>query len=120
MSRIQNGISSRFSSQNSSQKNVYCIASLSGGRPGDERGGRVLDLHLVEQHVAVLGDLDIAGSGHEHLHGALWPEVGLEHVLNALRRGDVDREGLGGASHLGLGVQHGYRGHLEWYGGKVL
>ena len=27
---------------------------LGGGGPGDEAGGGVLDLHLVEQHVAVL------------------------------------------------------------------
>ena len=31
-----------------------------------------MDLHLVEEHVAVLGDLDVAGPGHEHLHGAFW------------------------------------------------
>ena len=40
-------------------------------------------------------------------------EVGLEDVLDALGRGDVDGEGLGGASNLGLGVQHGYGRHLE-------
>ena len=32
----------------------------------------MLDLHLVEEHVAVLGDLDVAGPGNEHLHGAFW------------------------------------------------
>ena len=72
----------------------------------------MLDLHLVEQHVAVLGDLDVAGARDEHLHGALRPQVGLEHVLDALGRRDVDGEGLGGARHLRLRVQHGNRRHL--------
>ena len=71
----------------------------------------MLDLHLVEEDVAVLGDLDVAGAGDEHLHGAAGAQVGLEHVLDALGRADVDGQGLGGAGHLGLGVQHRDRGH---------
>ena len=41
----------------------------------------MLDLHLVQEDVAVLGDLDVAGAGHQHLHGALGAEVGLQHIL---------------------------------------
>ena len=41
----------------------------------------MLDLHLVEQHVAVLGDLDVPGPAHQHLHGALGAQVGLQDVL---------------------------------------
>jgi hypothetical protein len=44
----------------------------------------VLDLHLVQQDVAVLGDLDVAGAGHQHLHGALRTEVRLQDVLGPI------------------------------------
>ena len=58
----------------------------------------------MEQNVAVLGDLDVAGSGNQHLHGTLGPEVGLEHILNALGGRDVDGQGLGRAGDLRFGV----------------
>eukprot|EP00966_Prymnesium_polylepis_P265322 6129473-Prymnesium_polylepis.1 len=62
---------------------------LRGGDPRDHHRRRVLDLHLVEQRVAVLGQLDVAGTRHKHLQRALRPKVGLEHVLQAARRVDV-------------------------------
>ena len=71
----------------------------------------MLDLHLVQQNVAILGDLDVAGAGNEHLHGPLGSEVGLEDVLDALGSGDVDAQGLGGPGDLGLGVENGDGGH---------
>ena len=35
----------------------------------NERRGRVLDLHLVEQDIAVLRQLDLAGTADKHLQG---------------------------------------------------
>ncbi len=84
---------------------------LRGRSSRDKRSSRVLDLHLVQKHVAVLGDLDVSGAGHEHLHGPLRPEVGLQHVLDALRGRDVDSQGLSGSRQLGLRVQHGDGSH---------
>ena len=52
----------------------------------DHHGRRVLDLHLVEQRVAVLGELNVARARDKHLEGALRSEVGLEHVLQPTRR----------------------------------
>ena len=41
----------------------------------------MLNLHFMEENIAVLGDLDVPGSPHQHLHGALWPKVGLQYIL---------------------------------------
>ena len=62
---------------------------LRGRDARDHARGRVLDLHLVEEGVAVLGQLDVARARDEHLQRALRPEVGLEHVLQAARRVNV-------------------------------
>lgn len=40
-----------------------------------------------------------------HLHGALRPQVGPQHVLQPPGRADVDRQRRLGSGHLGLGVQ---------------
>ena len=75
----------------------------------------MLDLHLVEQHVPVLRDLDVTGAAHleevkevegggvrrggggthQHLHSALGTKVGLQDVLDAPGARHVDGERLG-------------------------
>merc|ERR1719310_2452869 len=85
---------------------------LSGGGAGDEAGSGVLDLHLVQQHVPVLGDLDVSRATNQHLHRALGAQVGLQHVLDTLSAADVHGQGLRGSRHLSLGIQHRYSGHL--------
>lgn len=40
-----------------------------------------------------------------HLHGALRPQVGPQHVLQTPGRADVDRQRCLGSGHLGFGVQ---------------
>ncbi|KAJ8578580.1 hypothetical protein ON010_g624 [Phytophthora cinnamomi] len=103
---------------------------LRRGGARDQRRRRVLDLHLVQQHVAVLGELDLAGAAHQHLERAArawtWTEarvsggslglqdtlfgwrarteVGLEHALEALGGAHVDHERLRLAHDLGVGV----------------
>ncbi len=73
----------------------------------------MLDLHLVQEDISVLGDLDISGAGDEHLHGSLRTQVGLEHVLNPLGGGDIDGQRLRGPGDLGLRVQQRNGGHGE-------
>lgn len=75
-----------------------------GGGTRNHHGGGVLDLHLVQEHVSVLGDLDLAGAAHQHLKGTAGPQVGLQHALQTSRRGDVDLQALGGRHDLGVGV----------------
>ena len=63
----------------------------------------MLDLHLVEEDVAVLGQLDLAGAADQHLEGAAGAEVGLEDVLEAAGGGHIDRPGLVLADDLSVG-----------------
>mmetsp|Transcript_5410 Transcript_5410/g.16070 ORF Transcript_5410/g.16070 Transcript_5410/m.16070 type:complete len:288 (+) Transcript_5410:876-1739(+) len=58
---------------------------LGGRRACDHAGRGVLDLHLPEQHVAVLGDLDLARAAHEHLQGTPRAQVALHDLLQAFR-----------------------------------
>lgn len=64
----------------------------------------MLDLHLMEEDVAVFGDFDVSSAGHQHFHGAFGSQVGLEDVLDAFGGGNVEAQGLGGPVDLGLGV----------------
>jgi hypothetical protein len=43
---------------------------LSGGGACDKCSSRMLDLHLVEEDVAILGQLDLTRATHEHLKRA--------------------------------------------------
>ena len=74
-----------------------------GGRVSDITS-RVLDLHLVEEHAAVLGDLDLAGATHKHLEGATGAEVGLEHALKSTGGGHVHHQALAAGHDLRVGV----------------
>ena len=66
------------------------IEYLSSGCPGHHGGGGMLDLHLVQENVAVFGDLDVSRPGDQHLHGALGAQVGLQYVLEAFGGADVE------------------------------
>lgn len=90
---------------------VTVVSYLSRGSSGDERGRGMLDLHLVEQHIAVFGDLDIARARHQHLHGPTWTQIGLEYILDALGRADIHGQRLSRASHFSLGIQQRDRRH---------
>ena len=79
---------------------------LRRGNARDHHGRRVLNLHLVQQRVAVLGQLDVAGAGHEHLERALGSEVGLQHVLKAASRLDVHLRCDALLEDLSVGVDH--------------
>ena len=52
----------------------------------------MLYLHLVQQDVPVLGQLDLSGAADEHLERPARTEVRLQDVLQAGRRGDVHGE----------------------------
>lgn len=94
------------------------VPHLRRGRPGNHARRGVLDLHLVEEDVAVLGQLDLAGAADEHLEGAAGAEVGLEDVLQAAGGGQVDRPGLVLADDLGVGgelLQAGRHGGVGYY-----
>lgn len=41
---------------------VTCNVVLCSGRSSDQRGCGVLDLHLMQKHIAVFCDLDITGT----------------------------------------------------------
>mmetsp|Transcript_11307 Transcript_11307/g.30456 ORF Transcript_11307/g.30456 Transcript_11307/m.30456 type:complete len:387 (-) Transcript_11307:43-1203(-) len=60
----------------------------------DERRRRVLDLHLVQQHLAVLRQLDVSRARNEHLDRAFRPQVRAQHILQSLRGRDrrIQRE----------------------------
>jgi hypothetical protein len=49
----------------------------------------MLNLHLMQQHIPILRQLDLAGAPHEHFESAAGSEVGFENVLKAGRGGDV-------------------------------
>ena len=50
----------------------------------------MLDLHLVQEDVAVLGKLDLAGTPNEHFERATRTEIGLQNALQPSRRSHVD------------------------------
>lgn len=90
---------------------------LRRGRPGNHARGGVLDLHLVQEDVAVLGQLDLSCAADQHLERAAGAEVGLEDVLEAAGGGHVDRPGLVLADDLGVGgelLQSGRHGCWGW------
>ena len=41
----------------------------------------MLDLHLMKEDIAILGDLDVASTPNKHLHGAFWAKVRLQNIL---------------------------------------
>eukprot|EP00043_Microstomoeca_roanoka_P006575 m.64006 g.64006 ORF g.64006 m.64006 type:complete len:128 (-) comp13473_c0_seq1:109-492(-) len=65
----------------------------------------MLDLHLMQKNVAVLGDFDIARSTNKHLHGALRAKVSRQHILQASRCCDIQLKCKRRTCNFGLGVQ---------------
>ena len=86
---------------------------LSSSSPCYHRCSWMLNLHLMEQNIAVLGDLDVSGARHQHLHGALRTQVRLQNILKALGSTDVEGQGLSRAVDLGLWVEQADGGHLS-------
>ena len=58
----------------------------------------------MEEHVAVLGQLDLSRPSHEHLKRSAGAEVRLEDALEALGGGDVDGARSGLADDLSVRV----------------
>lgn len=86
---------------------------LSSGSTADHGSSRVLDLHLVEQNSAVLGQLNLASASDEHLNGTLGTKVGLEDLLEALSGVDVNAEGSCLTDNISLCVDELKRSHDE-------
>mmetsp|Transcript_5436 Transcript_5436/g.13686 ORF Transcript_5436/g.13686 Transcript_5436/m.13686 type:complete len:423 (-) Transcript_5436:94-1362(-) len=84
---------------------------LCSGGASDEAGSRVLDLHLVQEYVAVLGQLHISAATHQHLHGSLGAQVGLQHGLQTARGADVHQQGILLPNDRSLRVQLLHCGH---------
>ena len=89
------GLSHEFSDEkNVGGSSISNDIVLGGGSSTNHSGGGVLDLHLVEEDGSILGELDLTSSTDEHLNSSLWPEVGLENLLQSLSGIDVDSECL--------------------------
>ena len=41
----------------------------------------MLNLHFMEQDIAILGDLDVASTSNKHLHSAFGAKVRLQNIL---------------------------------------
>eukprot|EP00048_Salpingoeca_helianthica_P014740 m.223286 g.223286 ORF g.223286 m.223286 type:complete len:355 (-) comp16221_c0_seq1:23-1087(-) len=78
---------------------------LRSGSTSNQRGSGVLDLHLLEQDHAVLGDLDVTSATHKHLHGATGTKICAKHLLQTTGSRDVEVERLSSTSHLGFGIE---------------
>ena len=72
-----------------------------------------------KRDVAVLGDLNVSGARHQHLHGPLGPQVGLENILEAFGSADVEAQGLRRAVDLSLGIQEADGRHFLASGWKL-
>ena len=88
--------------------------------PRDHARGGVLDLHLRQQHLPVLRELDVARARHQHLQGALRAEVRLEDVLQPARRVDVHVRRVALLEHVRIRVDRlrcrgTHRGAMERY-----
>eukprot|EP00754_Rhynchopus_humris_P017203 Rhum_TRINITY_DN14549_c14_g1::Rhum_TRINITY_DN14549_c14_g1_i1::g.98893::m.98893 len=75
------------------------------GGARDEGGGGVLDLHLAEEHGAVLRHLDLAGTADKHLHRAHGSEVGLQNVHQSLGAAHAEVHGGLALNGRAVGVQ---------------
>lgn len=72
----------------------------------------MLDLHLVEENLTILGKLNLTGSTDEHLDSSLRSEVGLKDLLKTLGGLDVDLECLGTLDHISFFVDVVERTHI--------
>ena len=41
----------------------------------------MLDLHLMKEDIAILGELDVASTSNKHLHSAFGAKVRLQNIL---------------------------------------
>ena len=70
------------------------LGVLGLGDLDEHLGGRVLDVHLLEDGHAVVGDDDVSHGVHEHLVHAPGPEAAPDGVGDRLRGGDVVELGV--------------------------
>ena len=96
---------------NAAGSSVATNVILSGGCTGDHSGSGVLNLHLLKQGLAVLGDLHVATATDKHLQSSFGSKIGLEHFLHSLSGIHVHGEGDATARHLTVLVQHLDCGH---------
>ena len=120
-----------------------CNVILGHSSSGNHDCCWVLDLHLSEENVAVLCQLDVcrfssfhfaadrisraakvehrcsvitlltSSATNKHLDGALWPEVGFHNIMQSFRCVDVHEQSCAPAHDLGLGVQCFYGRHVD-------
>mmetsp|Transcript_9815 Transcript_9815/g.29919 ORF Transcript_9815/g.29919 Transcript_9815/m.29919 type:complete len:226 (-) Transcript_9815:78-755(-) len=69
--------------QNSRRGTITTDIILCRRRAGDHGCRRVLNLHFIQENIAVLCDLNISRSRHQHLNCALGAQVRSEHILQA-------------------------------------
>merc|ERR1711971_1347388 len=77
---------------------------LSSRSSGNQGGSWMLNLHFMEQDIAILGDLDVSRTRHQHFHSSPRSKIGFEHLLNAFSGRNIDSKGLTCTSHLGLRI----------------
>ena len=63
----------------------------------------MLNLHLMQQNIPILGKLNLTGTPHEHFERPAWSEVGFEDGLEAGGCGDVYAEGCVFGDYFGGG-----------------
>ena len=52
----------------------------------------MLNLHFMEQDIAILGDLDVSRTRHQHFHSSPRSKIGFEHLLNAFSCRNIDSQ----------------------------
>lgn len=79
---------------------------LSSGGTSNHGGGRMLDLHLMEENGTVFGQLDLTSTTNKHLNGSLWSKVGFEHLLETFGGVDVNAQSLSLTDNIRIGIDH--------------
>ena len=79
---------------------------LSSSASTNHSGGRMLNLHLVEEDSSIFGELNLTSSTDEHFDGSLWTEVGLEDLLETFSGVDIDAESLCLSDNISVGIYH--------------
>ena len=64
----------------------------------------MLNLHLMQKNIPILGQFNLPRTPHEHLQRPPWTEVGFEHGLETGGGGDVDGGGGAVGHYFGGGV----------------
>ena len=73
-------------------------------RASNHDGRRMLNLHLMKENIAILGQLDLPRAVYQHLESAAGAKVRLHYVLKALRSIHVYEERLGALYRLAMRI----------------